>query len=47
MAGEVIERGKDVKNEQVMNGERVVGLSLSTFGGFAEQCVVSNNTLNW
>ncbi|CAG9861836.1 unnamed protein product [Phyllotreta striolata] len=45
LSGEVIERGKDVKNEQIINGEKVLGLSLSSFGGFAEQCVLDINDI--
>lgn len=40
LAGEVIEKGKDVGNEIIRVGERVAGLSLMHFGGFAEQCIV-------
>lgn len=39
-SGEVLERGNDVKNEQIIVGDRVAGLSLEHFGGLAEQCVV-------
>lgn len=40
LSGEVIERGKDVTNEHFIVGDRVAGLSLESFGGLAEQCVV-------
>lgn len=40
-SGEILERGNDVKNEQIVVGDRVAGLSLELFGGLAEQCVVS------
>ncbi|XP_019877455.1 quinone oxidoreductase-like protein 2 homolog [Aethina tumida] len=40
LAGEVIEKGKDVGNEIIRVGERVAGLSLMHFGGFAEQCIL-------
>lgn len=41
LSGEVIEKGSEVSNEQIIVGERVAGLSLERFGGLAEQCVVS------
>lgn len=41
LSGEVIEVGKEVTNEQIICGEKVVALSLEKFGGFSEQCVVS------
>ncbi|KAJ8942539.1 hypothetical protein NQ314_010044 [Rhamnusium bicolor] len=40
LSGEVIEKGKDVSNEQIIVGDRVAGLSLEHFGGLAEQCVL-------
>lgn len=40
LSGEVLEVGKDVSNEQIICGEKVVALSLENFGGFAEQCIV-------
>lgn len=40
-SGEVLERGNNVKNEQIIVGDRVAGLSLEHFGGLAEQCVVN------
>lgn len=40
-SGEVIEAGEDVKKEQVRKGEKVGGLSVDKFGGFAQECVVS------
>lgn len=40
-SGEVLERGNDVRNEQIIVGDRVAGLSLEHFGGLAEQCVVT------
>nr|CAH7752209.1 unnamed protein product [Callosobruchus chinensis] len=39
-AGEVIEKGRDIPNDQIILGDRVAGLSLEDFGGLAEQCVV-------
>lgn len=42
-SGEVLERGNDVQNEQIIVGDRVAGLSLQNFGGLAEQCVVNIN----
>ncbi|KAF5300250.1 hypothetical protein FQR65_LT09204 [Abscondita terminalis] len=39
--GEVIEIGKKVGKDQLMLGEKVVGLSLENMGGFAEECVIS------
>lgn len=41
LSGEVLERGKDIQNEQIIVGDRVAGLSLEKFGGLAEQCVVN------
>ncbi|CAH2001664.1 unnamed protein product [Acanthoscelides obtectus] len=40
LSGEVIEKGPDIPNEQVILGDRVACLSLEHFGGLAEQCVV-------
>lgn len=40
LSGEVLEVGKDVSKEQAIVGDKVVGLSLETFGGFSQQCVV-------
>ncbi|CAH1155931.1 unnamed protein product [Phaedon cochleariae] len=40
LSGEVIERGKDITNEQIIVGDRVAGLNLENFGGLAEQCVL-------
>ncbi|KAG5878994.1 hypothetical protein JTB14_026798 [Gonioctena quinquepunctata] len=40
LSGEVIEKGSDVTNEQIIVGDRVAGLSLENFGGLAEQCVL-------
>lgn len=40
-SGEVLEVGNDVKNEQIIVGDRVAALSLEHFGGLAEQCVVN------
>lgn len=44
-SGEIIERGNGVKNEQIIVGDRVAGLSLEQFGGLAEQCVVCYNVM--
>lgn len=41
-SGEVVEKGNDVQNEQIIVGDRVAGLSLQNFGALAEQCVVNN-----
>ncbi|XP_023029990.1 quinone oxidoreductase-like protein 2 homolog [Leptinotarsa decemlineata] len=40
LSGEVIEKGRDVSNEDIILGDRVAGLSLENFGGIAEQCVL-------
>ncbi|KAJ8914550.1 hypothetical protein NQ315_010014 [Exocentrus adspersus] len=40
LSGEVLEKGSEVSNDQVIVGDRVAGLSLEKFGGLAEQCVL-------
>lgn len=40
LSGEVIEIGKKVTKDQVLEGEKVAALNLEKFGGFAEECVV-------
>ncbi|XP_057652643.1 quinone oxidoreductase-like protein 2 homolog [Diorhabda carinulata] len=43
LSGEILEKGTEVKDEVIRIGERVVGLNLLHFGGFAEQCVLDIN----
>lgn len=44
LSGEVLEVGTDIRGDKISVGEKVVGLSLETFGGLAEECVVSTES---
>ncbi|CAG9830001.1 unnamed protein product [Diabrotica balteata] len=43
LSGEVLEKGSEIKDEVLRIGERVVGLNLVKFGGFAEECILDIN----
>lgn len=44
ICGEVVETGENVKTLSV--GSRVIGISKENLGGFAEECIVSEQASN-